>query len=73
MYQTKVGMSTGGTQSRVPNAAKSCPSFWSSGFCLTFDPDLDHVAIKWSRIMISSLCLNMIFSENRLPLFRIML
>jgi hypothetical protein len=25
------------------------------------------------RIMISSLCLSMIFSENRFPLFRIML
>jgi hypothetical protein len=43
---------------------------------------LDHDAIRWNRIMISSLCLSMIFSENRLPpigswpegmLFRIML
>jgi hypothetical protein len=34
---------------------------------------LDHDAIKWNRIMISSLCLSMIFSENRFPLFRIML
>jgi hypothetical protein len=34
---------------------------------------LDHDAIKWDRIMISSLCLSMIFSENRFPLFRIML
>jgi hypothetical protein len=33
----------------------------------------DHDAIKRNRIMISSLCLSMIFSENRLPLFRIML
>jgi hypothetical protein len=36
-------------------------------------PRLDHDAIKWNRIMISSLCLSMIFSENRFPLFRIML
>jgi hypothetical protein len=28
----------------------------------------DHDAIKWNRIMISSLCLSMIFSENRFPL-----
>jgi len=34
---------------------------------------LDHDAIKLNRIMISSLCLSMIFSENRFPLFRIML
>jgi hypothetical protein len=34
---------------------------------------LDHDAIKWNRIMISSPCLSMIFSENRFPLFRIML
>jgi hypothetical protein len=34
---------------------------------------LNHDAIRWNRIMISSLCLSMIFSENRLPLFRIML
>jgi len=33
---------------------------------------LDHDAIKWNRIMISSFCLSMIFSENRFPLFRIM-
>jgi hypothetical protein len=33
----------------------------------------DHDAIEWNRIMISSLCLSMIFSEQRLPLFRIML
>src|SRR4029077_4189350 len=34
---------------------------------------LDHDVIKWNRIMISSLCLSMIFSENGFPLFRIML
>ena len=34
---------------------------------------LDHDPIKLNRIMISSLCLSMIFSENRFPLFRIML
>jgi hypothetical protein len=34
---------------------------------------LDHDAIRWNRIMISSLCLSMIFSENRFTLFRIML
>jgi len=34
---------------------------------------LDHGAIKWNRIIISSLCLSMIFSESRFPLFRIML
>jgi hypothetical protein len=33
----------------------------------------DHDPIRLNRIMISSLCLSMIFSENRLPLFRIML
>jgi hypothetical protein len=33
----------------------------------------DHDAIKWNRILILSLCLSMIFSENRFPLFRIML
>ena len=42
---------------------------------------LDHDAIKWNRIMISSLCLSMISAqtrfafvarENRFPLFRIM-
>src|ERR1700730_6544539 len=33
----------------------------------------DHDPITLNRIMISSLCLSMIFSENRLPLFRIML
>jgi hypothetical protein len=36
-------------------------------------PTLDHDPIKQNRIMISSLCLSMIFSENRFPLFRIML
>jgi hypothetical protein len=34
---------------------------------------LDHDAIKKNRIMILSLYLSMIFSENRFPLFRIML
>src|ERR1700757_5040705 len=34
---------------------------------------LDHDPIRLNRIMISSLCLSMIFSENRSPLFRIML
>jgi len=43
---------------------------------------LDHDAIEWNRIMISSLCLSMISAqtrfafvarENRFPLFRIML
>ncbi len=34
---------------------------------------LDHDPIRLNRIMISSLCLSMIFSENRFPLFRIML
>jgi hypothetical protein len=42
-------------------------SFPPGGTCL------DHDAIKWNRIMISSLCLSMIFSESRFPLFRIML
>src|SRR4029077_13254806 len=39
--------------------------------CETHRPD--HDAIKWNRIMISSPCLSMIFSENLFPLFRIML
>jgi hypothetical protein len=43
---------------------------------------LDHDAIKWNRIMISSLCLSMISAqtrfafvarENQFPLFRITL
>src|SRR5260370_31106545 len=34
---------------------------------------LDHDPIKLNRIMISSFCLSMISSENRFPLFRIML
>jgi len=34
---------------------------------------VDHDAIEWNRIMISSSRLSMIFSENRSPLFRIML
>jgi hypothetical protein len=34
---------------------------------------LDHDPIRLNRIMISSLCLSMIFSENRFALFRIML
>src|SRR6202035_2663364 len=34
---------------------------------------LDHDPTRLNRIMISSLCLSMIFSENRYPLFRIML
>jgi hypothetical protein len=40
---------------------------------LRWEFSLDHDAIKWNRIMISSLYLSMIFSENRFPLFRIML
>jgi hypothetical protein len=34
---------------------------------------LGHHPIRRNRIMTSSLCLSMIFSENRFPLFRIML
>jgi hypothetical protein len=34
---------------------------------------LDHDPIRLNRIMISSFCWSMIFSENRYPLFRIML
>jgi hypothetical protein len=34
---------------------------------------LDHDPIRSDRIMISSPCLSMIFSENRFPLSRIML
>src|SRR6266852_8658570 len=34
---------------------------------------LDHDPIRLNRIMISSFCWSMIFSENRFPLFRIML
>jgi hypothetical protein len=33
----------------------------------------DHDPIRLNRIMISTLSLSMIFSENRFPLFRIML
>jgi hypothetical protein len=33
----------------------------------------DHDAIDQDRIMILSFCWNMIFSENRFPLFPIML
>jgi hypothetical protein len=47
---------------------------WSLGSdSIGTEEALDHDAIKWNRIMISSLCLSMIFSENRFPLFRIML
>jgi hypothetical protein len=31
------------------------------------------IRLNLNRIMVSSLCLSMIFSENRFPLFRIML
>src|SRR6195256_5258833 len=34
---------------------------------------LDHDPLRLNRIMISSFCWSMIFSENRFPLFRIML
>jgi hypothetical protein len=33
--------------------------------------ELDHDPIGLNRIMISSLCLSMTFSENRFPLFRV--
>ena len=33
----------------------------------------DHDPIRLNRIMVLSLCLSMISSENRFPLFRIML
>src|SRR6266516_4070637 len=38
--------------------------------CFAVAIPLDHDPIKLNRIMISSLCLSMIFSENRFPLFR---
>jgi hypothetical protein len=53
-----------------------CPGFalFSLGFRAIFrQSQADHDAIQLNRIMISSLCLSMIFSENRFPLFRIML
>jgi len=34
---------------------------------------LHHDAIEWNRIMISSICLSMIFSESRFSLFQNML
>ena len=34
--------------------------------------NLDHDLVRLNRIMISSLCLSTIFSENQFPLFRIM-
>ena len=39
----------------------------------TEEIQLDHDPMRLNRIMISSLCLGMIFSKNRFPLFRIML
>jgi len=39
----------------------------------SFSLALDHDPIGLKRIMISSYCLSMIFSENRFPLFRVML
>jgi hypothetical protein len=52
---------------RQPIEAKSRSNF----FYLA--SSLDHNPIGLNRIMISFLCLSMIFSENRFPLFRIML
>jgi len=50
---------------------------WSSGQRnMAQDPDheaLEHDVIKWNRHHALALCLSMIFSENRFPLFRIML
>src|SRR3954468_3571947 len=56
--------STSGTpRAPTPNSAARAP-----------DPlSRDHDAVPRNRIMISSPCLSMIFSENRFPLFRIML
>jgi hypothetical protein len=36
-------------------------------------PRLDHDAMRRNCVMILSFCLSVIFSENRFPLFRIML
>src|SRR5260370_17015436 len=54
-------------------AIKSNQAVAESGALCTFAQHLDHDPIRLNRIMISFLCLSMIFSENRCPLFRIML
>jgi hypothetical protein len=57
----------------VPAPKQNGGSDASVAFSLLGLGTLDHDAIKWNRIMISSPCLSMTFSENRFPLFRIML
>ena len=42
-------------------------------FCGNIQASLPSIMIRLNRIMISSLSLSMICSENRFPLFRIML
>jgi hypothetical protein len=56
-----------GTERGVSEAKKT------KGFRSKLWTHVDHDPIRLNRIMISSLCLSMIFSEKRFPLFRIML
>ena len=62
---------------RIDAKISSIEGSWTFAGCVISDSTsstpLDHDPIKSKRIMISSLCLSMIFSENRFPLFRIML
>ncbi|MTV18854.1 hypothetical protein FDV58_03075 [Bradyrhizobium elkanii] len=68
--RSKAFSSEVGTGSREENASKQ-----ESRAPFRFDRNgaLNHDAFARNRIMISSPCLSMIFSENRFPLFRIML
>src|ERR1700730_3928548 len=50
-------------------SARSIGTRMDRNICASVSPDHDPI----NQIMISSLCLSMIFSENRFPLFRIML
>jgi hypothetical protein len=62
---------------RIDAKISSIEGSWTLAGCVISDSTSstppDHDPIKLNRITISSLCLSMIFSENRLPLFRIML
>jgi hypothetical protein len=61
---------------RIDAKISSIEGSWTFAGCVISDSTSstppDHDSIKSLRIMISSPCLSMIFSENRLPLFRIM-
>jgi hypothetical protein len=62
---------------RIDAKISSIEGSWTFAGCVISDSTSsrppDHDPIKLNPIMISFLCLSMIFSENRFPLFRIML